>query len=370
MKPEPVASDPLLAVPDPARDVRRRIFLWVMPVAVLACLSALLVQAPHFDPLDCWALPTLNVVLLGVYLALRRPTAPVDELIGVAYAAVATYFLLALNHQFEVFVPNHNALSESTFWFAVLYAAAYAAWAPRKAFTFAGITWGLALLIGVLNLFALHADGALTVRVLGIMAQFYLSGAVLIGIQYALAFARKRDREVHLMAYMDFLTGLPNRRYAEGHLAQHTRPGHAPLSVVMLDLDHFKRINDTYGHHVGDHVLRELAQVLSRHTGRARVLARWGGEEFLLILPDTVLADAHALAERMRQSVEAHVFDEVGVATISAGVAQAEADEAAHAVLRRADAALYRAKGQGRNRVMADTEPRGGTRVSLPVTGD
>jgi diguanylate cyclase (GGDEF)-like protein len=154
------------------------------------------------------------------------------------------------------------------------------------------------------------------------------------------------------------LTGLPNRRaliaYAEHRVCQAQRGG-GTLSVLMIDVDHFKRINDTHGHAIGDEVLRHMAQVLPTGLrGRDR-LGRLGGEEFLVVLPGAGMEQAARVAARMRAAIAATPL--IGAAgqlhfTVSIGVAELGLpQESVAGLLARADAALYQAKGNGRNAV-------------------
>jgi diguanylate cyclase (GGDEF)-like protein len=149
------------------------------------------------------------------------------------------------------------------------------------------------------------------------------------------------------------LTGLPNRLAFETTLERdytlslRTRQ---PLSLIMLDLDRFKRVNDTYGHNRGDAVLAQLAQVLQSVIRGSDHPARWGGEEFVIVLPNSTALEAAVLAERIRKAVEKEDF-QVGALTVSLGVAQLEEIDSPLSLARRADEALYRAKAAGRNRV-------------------
>jgi two-component system cell cycle response regulator len=166
------------------------------------------------------------------------------------------------------------------------------------------------------------------------------------------------------MALTDALTGLFNRRYVMGHLERLlTKSGEQKktFAVLMLDIDHFKHVNDTYGHAAGDEVLREFAHRLSRHMRNFDLVARIGGEEFLAILPDIDLPMAKMVAERLCAVIadEAMVCTPDGAAlkiTASIGITLASGgNEAVDAVLKRADTALYRAKNSGRNRVDTET---------------
>ena len=160
------------------------------------------------------------------------------------------------------------------------------------------------------------------------------------------------------LALRDGLTGLLNRRYWESCLerefARHQRYDN-PVSLVIFDIDHFKRVNDTYGHQTGDEVIRSVAEITSRLARETDFAGRYGGEEFVVLLPGTHLEGAAQFAERLRQAVEQQVLDYQGSPlsyTISLGVATISDDMANYQILlERADKALYASKEQGRNRV-------------------
>lgn len=169
-----------------------------------------------------------------------------------------------------------------------------------------------------------------------------------------LALSREQDA-----ARTDELTGLCNRRHffdLAKQLFEAARRYHRPLSVVMLDLDHFKRINDRFGHQTGDEVLRMLTRTVAPHLRAADVFARYGGEEFVLLLPDTDPQRALGFVERIRLAVASQKLETgLGAVTItlSAGIAaMSEDDERIDPVIRRADQALYTAKAAGRNRAL------------------
>ncbi|WP_053006906.1 diguanylate cyclase [Chromobacterium subtsugae] len=157
------------------------------------------------------------------------------------------------------------------------------------------------------------------------------------------------------LARNDALTGLNNRMAANEQLQdEHLRYGRSgePYAVLLLDIDHFKRVNDGYGHDAGDRVLAHLAQVIRQAARATDFVARYGGEEFLLLLPATDAEGAAVLAEKIRAVVEQSQAPDVGRITVSIGLAVAgRADEQPEAVVKRADQALYQAKAGGRNRV-------------------
>lgn len=159
------------------------------------------------------------------------------------------------------------------------------------------------------------------------------------------------------LARRDALTGVANRMAANERLQfelQRYQRTQKSYTLLMMDIDFFKRINDGFGHDVGDQVLQQSAQILQHQLRRTDFIARIGGEEFLVILPETGLEGALQLAEKLRQAMADHSFPVVGAVTISLGVALVNADDqSAEPVLKRADQALYRSKQQGRNRVSA-----------------
>lgn len=173
-------------------------------------------------------------------------------------------------------------------------------------------------------------------------------------------YADRLRENLHLsleMAVTDALTGLFNRRYMTSHLGGLLRRSQAEqrdLSVLFIDIDHFKAVNDTRGHAVGDVVLKEVALRIARGVRGVDLACRYGGEEFVVIMPDTDLAGAVKVAERMRGQIADHPFEIPGGAltvTASFGVTVARAGDTPEDMVRRADAALYQAKRDGRNRV-------------------
>jgi two-component system, cell cycle response regulator len=164
------------------------------------------------------------------------------------------------------------------------------------------------------------------------------------------------------LAITDALTGLYNRRYMETHvsgLIEHAASRDKPLTVLVLDIDYFKAINDSFGHDAGDEVLREFALRIRKSIRGIDLACRYGGEEFVIIMPETDLAVATVVAERLRLRIASEPFSVQQGArnldvTISIGIAALAGADNAASVIKRADQALYRAKRDGRNRVVPD----------------
>ena len=209
-------------------------------------------------------------------------------------------------------------------------------------------------------------QGIVASRVLGITITLLMAAVTLV-------YVAGRDRWIHdtvqldrrlelerlahsldVKASTDPLTGAFNRRKFDQELAAQiarARRYGIALSVVMYDVDRFKVVNDTHGHQVGDKVLVHLAQLTAHHIRKTDFYARWGGEEFVILAPDSTGFMAYRMAENLRRAIEDAVFDDVGALACSFGVAQFEPTDTAETFLARADEALYQAKFDGRNRV-------------------
>jgi diguanylate cyclase (GGDEF)-like protein len=156
-------------------------------------------------------------------------------------------------------------------------------------------------------------------------------------------------------ASFDFLTKLYNRRkfnsFLEYEISKSNRYKEEIFSLLLVDIDYFKNVNDNYGHLVGDNVLQEVSKILTICSRDSDIVARWGGEEFILMLPQTNIEQAFFVAEKLRATIEKHKFDDVKHITCSIGVAQFHKNEDKETLFKRVDAALYKAKNSGRNRV-------------------
>jgi diguanylate cyclase (GGDEF)-like protein len=157
-------------------------------------------------------------------------------------------------------------------------------------------------------------------------------------------------------ALTDSLTKLPNRRGFQTACEREfgaACSGDRPISLIVLDVDRFKHVNDTHGHDYGDRVLQQLAQLVRSVIRATDYPVRWGGDEFAILLPDSNLSQAQAMAEKIRLTIETFPFD-VGTVTVSLGTSQLSPDNSVTSLFRRADQALYKAKRLGRNRIETD----------------
>jgi diguanylate cyclase (GGDEF)-like protein len=163
----------------------------------------------------------------------------------------------------------------------------------------------------------------------------------------------EQTTELEALATRDQLTGILNRWKLEEYFTREINRHHrydSVFSVIMFDLDHFKKVNDTWGHDVGDMVLKEVVAKTNEKIRETDIFARWGGEEFLLLLPETKLDVAGKVAERIRATMEQTVINDCLTVTLSLGVVQHEQGETMDETIKRADTCLYDAKDGGRNR--------------------
>lgn len=234
-----------------------------------------------------------------------------------------------------------------------------------------GFLWGLPIPIVTLFMQA-YFDQELTIGELGTILStsplqwFFLAHppvfAILLGILGTVRHEKEKKvnqlvEELKTLSVSDSLTGLKNRRYFAHAFHDECARAHRraePLALLFVDLDHFKKVNDTYGHHIGDIVLKETAQYLSKNCRPYDTLARWGGEEFILLLRGADEQTAFDFSDRIRVEIEHNIHNTTSVAvTVSIGVAQHQTDDTLESLTDRADQALYHAKATGRNKVVA-----------------
>ncbi|MEO1953164.1 MAG: GGDEF domain-containing protein [Campylobacterales bacterium] len=170
---------------------------------------------------------------------------------------------------------------------------------------------------------------------------------------------KNKNKEFETLASTDSLTGLYNRyKFSELYITSYKSmvQRHNNMSLILLDIDFFKKVNDTFGHNRGDQVLIQISHTLLRTLRNIDIICRWGGEEFVALLPTAPLDIAKNIAEKIRTNIEQLTIDIVGKVTASFGVAEVKEGEKMEDVIDRADKALYLAKESGRNCVKTETQ--------------
>jgi len=348
---------------DEILERRRRLVVNLLHATGAVTVVALWAFESHaglIAELDRYGYPIL-LLTAGLGLAVRRlqPRLRVMAELG-AYAVFAGYFVASL-FSFLILQPDNRVytVANTLQWMPVLYLAAFFFFPRRLAVAASWSVFALALLVPVAALFwgNFAAWGSALISLLvnayvvHLLTLACLSLLALFGTQYERV--QIRARRLEHAALTDPLTGVANRRGLERALERLNETPGRLIGLILLDTDRFKAVNDRFGHIVGDEVLAGLGRRLSTRLGRGDILGRWGGEEFLLIAPDTTQAAAMSLAEQMRALAREEAHPEVGTVTVSAGVAVWMSGTPVRDALHRADMALYAAKAQGRNRVEA-----------------
>lgn len=341
----------------------RRVVLLLCGAGVLSVLAIWHMEAVDgtLEPFNRWGYPLMVLVFSIGFVALWRFPSVLPWVRWAGFLSICGVLLVNLWDQTREPGPlldNYNALTLWN-WLPLCYAMAFFMLQSRHAFMV--VATMLALFAGsMLVRGSAHTPYATQDR--SLMLNTLISHAVLVSclvgmvwLKHVVTVQGEQATRLNRLAATDPLTGLANRRQTLELLEQLARDGRLERSPVLMlcDLDHFKNINDGWGHAMGDQVLVAVAGALRASTRDSDTVSRWGGEEFLIVLPDTREADPAELAERLRVRVESlQVADrhECPVpVTLSIGIARLAAGEGGASWLKRSDEALYRAKADGRN---------------------
>lgn len=363
--PTPAAEPAAGALTRSIERRKRALYLVALAAALVVTVVSWLLREPD-DVFIAWAYPIFGAVLVvGAALMLidRVPLRPVESgLLGVGTLLVLARLAWHL-HGPDPIEERLLVLTGGHYWAVGLLLVAGFVVLDRHWGTRFGIgVWVVTALIGVTGLWDEVLAGTVSSEALLHLGRVHVFLAALVALvamfavlSEQLQHAWARAETLRELSETDPTTGLANRRRALAELerlARITDRYARPVSVVLVDLDHFKAINDRYGHSTGDEALLRAAQAMAATARDADTVARWGGEELLLVAPETTLAQAAELAERARQALAEVTVGDTTV-TGSFGVAELEPGDTVDALLRRADARLYAAKRQGRDRVVS-----------------
>ncbi|MFC4455374.1 GGDEF domain-containing protein [Deinococcus sonorensis] len=344
------------------QQFRRQALLTIISISLLTSIFALVVGFPLHWTMGVQvglAVLILKNVLFLMWIRAWPQHAPV---IGTLYFAILAGTGVYKVAQAVLVEQVVNGLGIYSYWLPLAYVVAFLVFRASAALA-ASVSLLAALTVTVLAYIVMGSGGSDAERGHTVLlVQLLLSHVTFISFlalfsvlqgRYVSSIARAESEAQ--AAYLDVLTGLPNRRQLMLWLASalsRAEERQEPLSVILFDLDHFKLVNDTYGHEYGDVVLQRTGAAVRDTLRRGSLVGRWGGEEFLVVVPSTTVDEARTMAERLRLSI-AGISDERHAVTVSLGVAQVRTGESLQGFLKRADEALYAAKHAGRNQVKA-----------------
>ena len=324
------------------QELKRKVYLFSLPLVMIATIIALFIEGynQRMDLANMVSLPIL-LVWLTVFLinvALRKK---------IILMEILTFIFLCIFHLYRFYFVitqglggGGNDLDEYTFWIPLFYIYIFLIFGRKKGLFYSLVIYSFTLVMGIYELIN-HFNNH--INELDTLTQFYVSSMVyIIGLYFLnhLVEVYMENETLQNMAYTDFLTRLPNRRKIESLMQREyyeAKNSLAPLSLIMLDIDNFKKINDTFGHDVGDLVLKELSDLISKNIRDTDYLGRWGGEEFMIITPNQNKSQAKQFANRLRQIIENHVFPYVGSVTSSFGVTELNDTDNINSLFKRAD---------------------------------
>jgi diguanylate cyclase (GGDEF)-like protein len=325
---------------------RVRVMSGLMLIGALACVVPWVfgMRDGSIAPLDRYGLPVLLMGFLGSALWLRLSAKAVRVVQQFVLLMLATYSLFDFVLLSLPVMQQTGAGGSGLPWFAVVLIFLFFNHSERVAFNLGLGYLGLHLLSAVI-----YFRAGITYPQFNVMLQFFLANSITLGLLRITSQFRHSYQDLYEIAHTDALTGITNRRSMQSKLEQQFLH-ELDFGVLMIDIDHFKRINDSHGHGIGDQVLRELALLLETQTRTQEIVSRWGGEEFMVLASGCDRDVCEQIAFRLLESVRATRLAGLTV-TISIGVAWREEAEPLESVVSRADRALYAAKANGRNRV-------------------
>jgi diguanylate cyclase (GGDEF)-like protein len=334
----------------PAEALKRRVYIVIVLLGLPGIYTAWFASRSE-QPFMAVAYICLGVGVLFGLVKLLNPR--VSVVWAERYGFVLTVMIVLANLIYSDYIAApgpilHDARETSHWLIAYLCVLTYVVFDTRTGLRIASTIAAVAFALGWLGI-ARNGDlGGDSGELLALVRYTSISTAML-AFTYLLAYSKEQLNVERVRSSTDDLTGLANRRALYAILeTQIVAEDH--VAVILLDVDRFKNINDTFGHAAGDEVLIGFADLLRHHVPNTVSVGRWGGEEFLIVLPKTNLEAALAQAEKVRLALEHRWFD-VGQVTASFGVACLQPDESLSDLVRRADLALYAAKSRGRNRV-------------------
>ena len=331
-------------------QLKRKIYLIILPIFFVTCLFYAIVSPNATELIRMMLIPTSLFILICWFLIYRY--------IGIRYFEFFSILIASIFHLLRIHAMAHEL--------AIGDVNVYMFWAPIfYILVFIMIDRKYALLIATtiftLSIFLTAPIGS-SIRAYDIMIQLYLSTAiyVIVLFYFSKIVSAYMESDIHIrQAYHDYLTGIGNRRSIDlwfDQAIERAATKYEPFSIIYFDIDHFKAINDQYGHDVGDQILQQFVKTVSTNATPSDLFGRWGGEEFILICTDRDLVSTQNLAERIRANLEGTQFPPLQQLTASFGVTLYQCGDTKKSMMKRSDNALYCAKERGRNCVVTEID--------------
>jgi diguanylate cyclase (GGDEF)-like protein len=333
-------------------DLKRSIYLWVAPFIIFSLILNTILQNLFVeDKYEAILNSTMSIWFLISWILLYKNQfvrfAEFSNLLLISYYHVSTVYDVIHN---DIVKSGGGDLGDFIIWTPLILTFIFFTLGAKRGLYFSSVLFAITFIIGIVFI------GQLPSKSIDSLTQFYFANFVYIIVLYFTQYLFKAYTEVGIVkkhAYLDSLTGIANRHQIDAWLdkkLQESEQSDKPFSIIFFDIDHFKCVNDRYGHKEGDSVLIELAELIKRNLAPGDLFGRWGGEEFIVIT-NAASHDAIQLAEHYRKVIDAHEFEGAGKITGSFGVTGYHLGDSIDTILNRVDKGLYRSKEKGRNLV-------------------
>ena len=324
-------------------EIKRNLYLVIFPLLFIIYITYWLFS-PNVNHFMELALPVLCILIVIIsfliYFNFHMRICEITSL--VAFSIYHLFRIYYLPFQFEDGSMNVYAL-----WSPIFLTYIFIVLERKWALYYAIMIFFITIVMGVPHFYnSITAD---------FLIQYYISTVLYIFILFYFKKIISNFIESEILkkyAYYDYLTDIGNRRLLDKWLENEIKRCHKTnhvFSIIYFDIDHFKKVNDKYGHDIGDNVLKEFSFLVKSCISSNDYFGRWGGEEFILILPNQSLTEATQFADNLRQIIEKHSFQYVGQVTSSFGISAFQQNDLSKNIIKRADEALYIAKNNGRN---------------------
>jgi diguanylate cyclase (GGDEF)-like protein len=336
---------------DSLKELKIRIYLWVLPCIIIALISNTLLQ--NIDGVNKFDLTINNTLAIWftiswffLYKRVFVRFSEYSNLALVSFYHVTTFFDAVRNYM----VISGGSLGDFIIWMPIITLFFFLTLGTKRGLYYSIIIFLTTFVSGILYLNSLSSES------IDSLGQYYFANLVYIIVLYYAQHVFRTFADLEMFkkhAYYDSLTGIANRLLIDEWLEKKLKvfkDKKEGFSIIFFDIDHFKSVNDNYGHKIGDEVLVELAELIQIQLTNRELFGRWGGEEFIII-SNTVGEDTVNLAEKLRKAVAEYSFKGAGNLTASFGVTNSKAGDSIDSLLNRADKGLYQCKNCGRNQV-------------------